>query len=485
MAYIDDTSSLIWHMSRKLFRRNMASLNLIELDGSQSAPRTAEQLQAYVAAMLKDHPLYAAVPRPAPLGIGRTMLEPAVEPDLARHVEVRPVSGERKWSDACRDLVDIAEESLDEDRPPWRIILLTGLIDPPMPMKDAAALIITADHAVLDGAAIVQFARQLLPSEPSAELSSAELPSAELSRQAGAIAPPRPRPAASLPAALADIPRRARTIASSLLEAQRAARHARSSLAALDPRPQTILDASGFTHRVYDGFPMPLAHLTTIRQLAPGATINDVALSVIAGAQRRYLERFSTIPERPIHCAITVALQKHGHDRATGTSELLGNEITGAIIPLDLQASDPRERLAAIARESRARKQAIRDGARVPIERAIRTLPPGLLTAASRLAPRSNGSPVNTSLANVPRGPEPMYFADAPVRVSFGLPLLNPGAHMSHHLTSLGDIAALGFIADATSLAHPRDYLAMLRDSLDEHYRLAAGEQAASRDRGR
>ncbi|MBD8506790.1 DUF1298 domain-containing protein [Hoyosella sp. G463] len=465
MADLDDTSSLIWHMSRRLPRRNMASMNLIELEGSQAAPRTAEQLQAYVAKVLKDHPLYAAVPRPSPLGIGRTTLEPIGEPDLARHVEARPVSGERTWSDACRDLVDIAEQPLDEDRPPWRIVLLTGLLDPPMSLKDAAALIISADHAVLDGAAVVQFARQLLPAQPHAgqELAATE------------VASPLPRSTASVPAAIADIPRRARTIVGSVLEARQAAKQPRPALTALQPRPRTILDATGYTHRVYDGFPFPLAQLSTIRQLAPGATINDVALSIVAGAQRRYLERHSTIPARPIHCAITVALQKHGHQRSEGTSALLGNEITGAIIPIDLRTADLRERLAAIATESRARKQAVSGGARVPVERAIRTLPPGLLAAASRLVPRPGGSPVNTSLANVPRGREPMHLGDAPVRAAFGLPLLNPGAHMAHHLSSLGDTATMGFIADATSLAHPGDYIAMLRDSLEEHYRLAAG----------
>ncbi|WP_187774132.1 wax ester/triacylglycerol synthase domain-containing protein [Lolliginicoccus suaedae] len=461
MAEMDDASSLIWHMSRKLPRRNMASMNLIELDGSEAAPRTAEQFREYVAARLQGHPLYAAVPQPSPLGLGRAALLPGGEPDLACHVVVKPVSGEQKWADACRDFVDIAEESLDEDRPPWRITMLTGLAEAPLPLKDAAAIILSVDHAVLDGASFVQLARQLLPPQPHAVQARPE----------PAVAP-RQDSRATVAAALADIPRRARTIAGSVREARQATKQPQ---AARQPRPRTIFDATGFTHRIYDGFPFPFAHLKTIRQLVPGATINDVALSIIAGSQRRYLERYSTIPEQPIHCAITVALQRHGHQRTTGTSAQLGNEISAASIPIDLRPADVHERLAAITTESRARKEALRVGARVPIERAIRTLPPGMLAAAMRLAPRRTGSPFNTSLTNVPGGPDPRYLADAPVRATFGLPLVNPGAHMSHHLSSFSDTASLGFIADATSLEHPRDYIAMLRDSLDEHYRLATG----------
>jgi diacylglycerol O-acyltransferase / wax synthase len=95
---------------------------------------------------------------------------------------------------------------------------------------------------------------------------------------------------------------------------------------------------------------LPLARLKDLGR-AHDATVNDMLLTVLDIAMRRYLAAHGRLPDKPLVADMPVALSHAGHP---------GNQITILQVPLGGPALRPAERLAAIVRETRAVKEQVR-----------------------------------------------------------------------------------------------------------------------------
>ena len=62
-------------------------------------------------------------------------------------------------------------------------------------------------------------------------------------------------------------------------------------LRAISPAPRTRFSGVVTTHRVVEARRFDLATAKQIKAAVPGATINDVAITVVGGALREYLPR--------------------------------------------------------------------------------------------------------------------------------------------------------------------------------------------------
>lgn len=94
---------------------------------------------------------------------------------------------------------------------------------------------------------------------------------------------------------------------------------------------------------------LPLARLKELGR-AHDATVNDMLLTVLDIAMRRYLRARGERPDRPLVADMPVALSQAGQP---------GNQITILQVPLGGPALRPAERLAAIVRETRAVKEQV------------------------------------------------------------------------------------------------------------------------------
>ncbi|MBN4926764.1 DUF1298 domain-containing protein [Hoyosella rhizosphaerae] len=450
-------------MSESMPRRNMASLYVFDAAGAEHVPTTEVELADYVTARISHHQIFDHVISPAPLGLGNAAWTADQHFDVRNHISWHELSGSGSWTDLCRDFVRLAETPLPHGRPPWHISAMRVAHGDSSIPTGAIGVILRVEHAAMDGASLVAFARTLFPDTSAAAV--------QVPVEAQTLTAARP----SVAGAVRELPARAAT----------AARHARSAVSAIT-KPKTSpankvttalppeeMAATEFTERVFDATTVSLEDCQKIRQLVPGSTINDVALSVVAGALRRYLQTYAEVPDKPLLCAITVALQKHGHQRAAGSTEHVGNDITGALLPIGTHIADPRERLRQIHQTSSTTKQRLQLGPQVHIENIIRAIPPGILAALARRIPAKQ--PIHaTSVVNVPRGRNPMYFGDARAIRTHGLPLLNPRAPVAHHVTSLEDRLGIAFVADRSSLANPEAYRVALIDSFNEHLSASA-----------
>jgi WS/DGAT/MGAT family acyltransferase len=152
-------------------------------------------------------------------------------------------------------------------------------------------------------------------------------------------------------------------------------------------------------------------HLDAAKRCAHAhqATVNDLALAVVAGGLRELLcARGERVDDLVLSAAVPVSLHRERDGRARGNLD------GGMLIPLPVGEPDPTARLQLIAAESRQRK-------RIPRPQLFS----GILAVAAvqkamtRMLKRQRR--VNVYVADVPGPPLPLYLAGAALRQVFAV----------------------------------------------------------------
>ena len=231
------------------------------------------------------------------------------------------------------------------------------------------------------------------------------------------------------------------------------------------PAPITRFNGPVSAHRVVDGCYFRLDDVKKMRRAVEGATVNDVALAVLGGALRSYLEAAGELPDAPLRAMTPVSV------RTESEKADLGNQVSAMIVSLSTDVADPVERLAAVTASTKASKeltQAI--GARNLTE--ISQLAPGVLIGvgtrlAGRFARRMPGV-INTVVTNVPGPREPLYFAGAELVRSFGAGPVVDGMGLINIVSSYVDQFMLMFTADRAMIPDPAHYADCIRQSFED-----------------
>lgn len=179
--------------------------------------------------------------------------------------------------------------------------------------------------------------------------------------------------------------------------------------------PQTRFQNNVSPHRVLDAVGLPLAGFKTVRQNIDNVTINDIFLTLVGGAMRRYLDAKGETPESTMRASMPISTRQ-------GAGQDSGNQIGMAITSLHSDITDPIERLMAVSSASTGVKK-MNDsvGAELP-QQMMNVIPVGLI---EKMVPYVMKRSCNVMASNV-RGPHvPVYFAGAQLQVHmpFALPL--------------------------------------------------------------
>lgn len=182
--------------------------------------------------------------------------------------------------------------------------------------------------------------------------------------------------------------------------------------------PKTPFNASVSARRILGATTFPLSEIKKIKNKVPGTTVNDVVLSLCAGALRRYLSEIDELPEKSLAGLVPIAVRDSVADG--------GNRISAMTLSLETTEVDPLQRLHLIHRhtvDSKAYSQAL--GARTLTDSA-EIVPFGLGVAAARLYTRLHVAdylpPVfNIILTNVPGPRETKYLGGAELQGTYGM----------------------------------------------------------------
>src|SRR3954468_8489162 len=423
----------------------------------EGAAPSYDQLVAHVEKRLLLVPRFRQRIVRIPLGIENPVWGDDPQFDARRHVRHLSVPPPGRL-DQLRDIVGrVMSEPLDMDRPLWQLYLVEGL-------SGRHAYISKTHHALVDGVAAVDVGTILLdtsrrgtrmnvpekpwdPDEPSPTMLLTQAASERVSkplRAAGRAA----RTAVTTPA---------QTAARVLRTAE-----AFTGLASGGPRvPRSSLNVRIGRDRRIAWARTDLDRLKRARAIAEGSTVNDVLLSVAAGALRRYLERRGDkVPD------YLVALVPVSIRRPDEKGEL-GNRISTIMVRLPLAEPDPRRRLERLRDETKRLKESDNARAASLLIEATGWAPPTI----NRLLARGMARPLvfNLVVSNVPGPQRPLYLLGRRIKEIYPFVPLSPQNHaLSIGMMSYDGRVFFGMAGDRDVVADLDDLAAALREALRE-----------------
>jgi diacylglycerol O-acyltransferase len=334
---------------------------------------------------------------------------------------------------------------LDRARPLWEITVIEGLDDVEEVPAGSFAVYFKIHHAAIDGVAgaellsAIHTTRPEVPESAALEVWTPKDPPSGQGLLLRAVGNNVRRPVTALRSAVPALPS-VRGIASFLIGLPR-----RSSADRQEPTSIASTRFNGLVspHRTFDARACALEDLKQIKNSIPGATVNDVALAVVGGALRSYLEAKDEVPEKELVALIPVSTR-------LPTDADGGNRITVMRAPLGTHLADPRERVVRIAEATRARKEqgnAVRARA---LAEAAEVVPGAVVgVAMRRLGPMlvTRRPITNVMVTNVPGPPESLYAFGARMLRLYGLGPISDGFGISHLVGSYAGIFSFSVTA--------------------------------------
>jgi WS/DGAT/MGAT family acyltransferase len=231
--------------------------------------------------------------------------------------------------------------------------------------------------------------------------------------------------------------------------------------------PKTRFNGVLSPHRVLDWRRFDLSELRRIKSAVPGATINDVLITIIGGALRRYLSEKGELPDRTLTSIGPISV------RSSDQSSAGGNQISMMTFSLGTDVSDPLERLQVVTDSThKAKEFANAIGARALSDFSQEI--PGLLAVLGARAATSLqianqvNYPYNTIISNVPGPQVPLYFVGARMVTHLGTGPLGDGMGLGHCCLSYNGELTINVTADRDMLPDPAHYADCIADSFAE-----------------
>jgi WS/DGAT/MGAT family acyltransferase len=192
--------------------------------------------------------------------------------------------------------------------------------------------------------------------------------------------------------------------------------------------------------------------LSQIKQLgkACGATVNDVCLSIVGGALRRFLDDLGKLPDKSLIAFVPVNIRPKGDEGG-------GNAVGALLATLGTDLADPADRLAEVAASTRAGKAQLEDLPQAAIIAYSAALLSPLATQAA-LAYAKLPSPIplafNVIVSNVPGPREIQYFRGSRLEGMYPVSIPVHGAALNITLMSYADSLNFGFVGDRDAVPH-------------------------------
>jgi diacylglycerol O-acyltransferase len=203
-----------------------------------------------------------------------------------------------------------------------------------------------------------------------------------------------------------------------------------------------------------------LADLKRIKD-ALGGTVNDVVLTVVTGALRRWLrERGVSTEGLELRALVPVSVRT---DEQRGQ---LGNRLAALRGPLPVYVDDPVERLGIVREAMRGIKESKQALGAELIAGVQEFAPPTLLAQASRL--NFSTRLFNLIVTNVPGPQFPLYLLGRELREIVPIAFLPEHHALAVAIMSYNGRIDFGLLADYDALYDVEDLGAMLEESLGE-----------------
>lgn len=389
------------------------------------------------------------------------------EIDLEAHVERTRLPEPGGWHELSELMAYELSRPLDRALPLWQILFVEGLQTIPGAPKDSVALIGRVHHAAIDGVSGAEILGALFDvGHPASDTDpGAPLEPVEPSRQPGTLdlLARAGRDLAALPKAVpAAVGQSLLGLAGSAWSRLRADETPPTLFSA----PRTKLNRPIGAERSWAPAVFALDRIKAIKN-AEDATVNDVVLSVCAGALRGWLEANGDLPREPLVAMVPVSVRGEDEKRRAG------NLVSAMLVELATDQPDPRSRLRSIRDAARSSKSALRAVGARTLVRSAELFPFALSGLGVRLYSRlhlaERHRPMfNLVITNVPGPPRPLTVGGAKMLTHVGAAPLFDGLGLILPVFSYAGALSIGVTADRTMMPDAAGFADRLLASLDE-----------------
>lgn len=432
-----------------------------------TAVPTEAELWQWMHARLATAEFFTRRVRRSPIDIDHPTLVPAPDLRLSEHVQLHEING--GWT-ALRDAISgIASRRIDLTRPPWELHALTGASDV-LGLAEVTVLVLKVHHCAADGMELRRIEAALFADPDRATATAPGRPALPVETAARAFAR-SPRNLARFVRAVWRDSWSARTGTDNAVGAEQFDQH----LVPAHDRPATRFNQPTSGRLSFDIGEFRLEDVLAARSVAPGATVNDVLLTIVGGALHRLLERDGETPDSSLAAMMPISLRlpdSHtGAGRGADCSGRAANQLVLGTVRLHSDIADPAARLSAVTQSSAAEKSRWLDP-RSSRERARMAVAPAWLlsmraTMHRVTAPAATDRRLrNTMISNLPAPADDQNLDGAPLRAAFGVLPVVDGDRLRHLFSTSGDRLLLSVSADPEALSDIQGYLSLIREEL-------------------
>ena len=329
-----------------------------------------------------------------------------------RHIAL-PKPGD--WRQLCILISRIHARPLDRSRPLWEIYVIEGLDQIKGYPKGCFAIFTKMHHAAVDGASGMEVTATIhdLDPEPRQMPDAPALPvdrmPSNLELLARAQLNTLKQPFRFISVARNTVPGFARVYS----------KLRRGELSRVTNIPRTRFNESVSPHRVFDAVMFSLKEIKDIKNAVPGATVNDVALTICGGALRKYLQSKNELPEDSLAAMAPINV-RDSDDKGGG-----GNLVSAMTVKVRSDIEDAGARLRAVQQGTSQAKEYTRAVGAKTMTDYTQFIPSTLTAQAARLTSRwglmNQMSPMyNCVITNVPGPQVPLYNTGAEMIANFG-----------------------------------------------------------------
>jgi diacylglycerol O-acyltransferase / wax synthase len=458
---------------------HVGGLAILDPSTAAGGALTCSDLQVLLAERLPLLPPLRWRLAEVPLGLDYPYWVEDDDFDLEFHIREIGLAPPGSDSQLAEQVARIFSRPLDRKRPLWELYLIHGLPD------SRVAVLTKIHHALIDGISGAEIMGLLLDHSPEGR----ELPDeavrfgdshpGELAMLArGLLGVPRYplRLLGSLPRALPNVDDLPATLGAipGLGTAGRLARIARRAMGAdgdLPERPKLAAPKTTFNGRIspHRRFMFGQLELEDVKAIKNqhGVTVNDVIVSMCAGAVRRWLLEHDELPDEPLVAQIPVSVRT-GEQMGT-----FGNRIMLMSAPLFTDEADPVRRLRRTHEALRVMKDRHRALPAELLQDANNFIPPAVFSRAARLTFRLStsrpGRPAwNLVISNVPGPQMPLYMAGARLEANYPVSVITDGMGLNITVMSYDGHLDVGIVADRGQMPDVDRLMGWLEESLEE-----------------
>jgi WS/DGAT/MGAT family acyltransferase len=400
--------------------------------------------------------------------------------DLGYHVRELALPEPGSMEQLAEQTARIYSRRLDRSRPLWELYLIHGL------PEGRVALVTKIHHSAVDGMSgseILTLLYDLTPEPRAVEPPSASGPATgappggTLVLRGLAALPRWPMTAATrlsrlLPhvdvvPSLLGAPG-SETISRTLSRARKTLGRQADAKIITRPRNRPPVGPYGgrvSPHRIFGLGSVSLDDVKRVKN-ALGVKVNDVIVSITAGAIREHLERHGELPDEPLVAQIPVSVRTE-EERGT-----FGNQVSIMAVPIPTHLADSVERVrfaADVLSGAKERHNALPAKALRDVSTFV---PPAVHARAARVAAELTARQIarplfNVVISNVPGPPMDIYTGGARLEALYPLSVIADGTGLNVTIMSYRDSVDIGITADREQTPDVQTIVDGMRADLD------------------